>query len=235
MGNQASKLCDFSNIPNAQFIANPLTSPQKQDESFEVIPRLLNLVAKEQFGGSASEDASMHLHDFCEIYDMQIFKNVENDIVKLKLFPFSVRGKSKDWLFSLPNGSINSWENLREAFIKMYYPPVKILQNRNSILYFKQNDNEHVAIDLERLKFMLRTCPSHVVVCSVQVSEARIDSGKARSKIWSSLQVTLWITKTAPNQRLSSMACAYKTICSNIFQHKKLNKMQEPTGDMSQT
>jgi hypothetical protein len=33
----------------------------------------------------------MHLHDFCEIYDMRKFKNVENNFVKQKLFPFSQR------------------------------------------------------------------------------------------------------------------------------------------------
>jgi hypothetical protein len=77
-------------------------------DSVEVSPGLLNLIAKDQFGSSASEDASMHLHYFCEICDMQKFKNVENNIVKLKLFPFSLRGKAKDWLVSLPNGSINS-------------------------------------------------------------------------------------------------------------------------------
>jgi hypothetical protein len=76
---------------------------------------------------------------------------------------FSLRGKAKDWLLSLPNGSINSWDNLREAFIMKYYPPIKILQNRNSILSFKQNDNEHVATTWERLKIMLRACPSHGV------------------------------------------------------------------------
>jgi hypothetical protein len=94
---------------------------------------------------------------------MQKFKNVENDIVKLKLFPFSLRGKVKDWLLPLPNGSINSWDNLKEDFIKKYYPPVQILQNRNIIFSFKQNDNEHVATSWERLKIMLRTCPSHGV------------------------------------------------------------------------
>jgi hypothetical protein len=83
---------------------------------------------------------------------MQKFKNVENDIVKLKLFSFSLRGKAKDWLLSLPNDSINSWNNFREAFIKKYYPHVKFLQNRNSILSFKQNDNEHVATAWGRLK-----------------------------------------------------------------------------------
>jgi hypothetical protein len=84
-----------------------MTSPEIKADSFEVSPRLLNLIAKYQFGGTASEDASMHLHDFCEICDMQKFKNVENDIVKLKLFRFSLRAKAKNWLLSLPNGSIN--------------------------------------------------------------------------------------------------------------------------------
>jgi hypothetical protein len=38
----------------------------------------------------------MHLHDFYEICDMQKFKNVDNAIVKLNLFLFSVRGKAKE-------------------------------------------------------------------------------------------------------------------------------------------
>ena len=84
-------------------------------------------IQKKKFGGSAVEDASMHLHDFVEICDMQKFKNVESDVLKLKLFPFSLRGKAKEWLHSLPTDSIKTWNDLKEAFIKKYYPPVKIL------------------------------------------------------------------------------------------------------------
>jgi hypothetical protein len=94
---------------------------------------------------------------------MQKFKNVENNIVKLKLFPLNLRGKAKEWLLSLPTASINSWEDLKKPSIKKYYPPIKILQNRTSILSFRQNDNEHVATAWERIKNMLRTCPSHGV------------------------------------------------------------------------
>jgi hypothetical protein len=38
---------------------------------------------------------------------MQKYKDVESDIIKLKLFPFSSRGKAKDWLLSLPKNSID--------------------------------------------------------------------------------------------------------------------------------
>jgi hypothetical protein len=84
---------------------------------------------------------------------MQKIKHVENDIVKLNLFPFSLRSKAKEWLLSLTTSSINSWDDLKEAFIKKYYPLVKILQNRNIILSFKPNDNEHVA---KRIKSCLQ-------------------------------------------------------------------------------
>lgn len=96
MGERTTKLCDYTNTPNDQFIARPITNPKIKAASFEVSPGLLNLIAKEQFWGSASEDASMHLHDFCEICDMQKFKNVENDIVKLNYFYFHLEAKLKN-------------------------------------------------------------------------------------------------------------------------------------------
>jgi hypothetical protein len=44
---------------------------------------------------------------------MQKLKNVENNIVKITLFPFSLRGKAIKWLLSLPTASINSWDDLK--------------------------------------------------------------------------------------------------------------------------
>jgi hypothetical protein len=67
MGDQTTKLCDFTNVPNVQYITNPIKCPGIKADSFEVCPGLLILVAQDQFGGSASENASTHLHNFCEI------------------------------------------------------------------------------------------------------------------------------------------------------------------------
>jgi hypothetical protein len=46
MRDQTTKLCDFNNAPNAQFIASPITSPEIKADSFEVSPGLLNLIGK---------------------------------------------------------------------------------------------------------------------------------------------------------------------------------------------
>ncbi|KIO96644.1 hypothetical protein QP38_2402 [Levilactobacillus brevis] len=52
---------------------------------------------KEQFSGLASEDAASHLNTFIELSDMQKKKDVDNDEIKLKPFPFLLRGRAKAW------------------------------------------------------------------------------------------------------------------------------------------
>jgi hypothetical protein len=63
---------------------------------------------------------------------MQKYKDIDGDIIKLKLFSFSLV-KCKD------------------AFIGKYYPPAKIISLRSDIMRFKQFDNEHVAQAWERI------------------------------------------------------------------------------------
>ena len=52
---------------------------------------------KDQFSGTPNEDATSHLNTFVELCDMQKKKDVENDVVKMKLFPFSLRDSAKIW------------------------------------------------------------------------------------------------------------------------------------------
>src|SRR3954470_5161041 len=115
---------------------------------------------KDQFSG-AGEDVALHLNNFIELCDMQKYKEVDGDIVKLKLFPFSLRGRAKEWLQSLPRNSIDSWDKCKDAFIGKYYPPAKIIQLRSNIMNFRQLDNEHVSQAWEHMKTVLKNFPTH--------------------------------------------------------------------------
>ena len=83
--NENTKLCDFTSHNNSGFICTPIASPATKAESYEIKPALLNLVMKEQFF-RVGEDAASHLNNFVELCDMQKYKDVDGDIVKLKLF-----------------------------------------------------------------------------------------------------------------------------------------------------
>ena len=92
---------------------------------------------------------------------MQKKKDVDNDVVKMKLFLFSLRDSAKNWMSSLPRNSIDSLTKYKDVFITKYFPSTKIISLRTQIMNFKQLEHEHVAQSWERMKMMLRNCPTH--------------------------------------------------------------------------
>src|ERR1044071_58507 len=158
--NENTKLCDFTSHNNRHFICTPIAPPATSAPSYEIKPALLNLVMKDQFSG-AGDYAALHLNNLIELCDMQKYKEVDGDIVKLKLFPFSLRGGAKIWFQSLPRNSIDSWDKCKDAFIGKYYPPAKIIQLRSYIMNFKKLDSEHVAQAWEHMKSLVKYCLTH--------------------------------------------------------------------------
>ena len=60
MAQDNTKLCDFSNTNNNDFLSTPI-APLNDAESCEINAGLLNLVMKDQFSDLPSEDAATHL------------------------------------------------------------------------------------------------------------------------------------------------------------------------------
>jgi hypothetical protein len=112
-----TKLCDFTSNKNNDFICTSIAPPALEANFYEIKHALLNLVTKEQFSGASFDDVAAHLNNFVELCEMQQYKDVDGNIIKLMLFPFSLRGRAKDWLLSLPRNSIDSWDKCKDAFI----------------------------------------------------------------------------------------------------------------------
>ena len=60
---------------------------------------------------------------------------VRPEVIKLQLFPFSLRDVAATWFKSLPVGSVNTWEELGEAYMGRFFPPT--LERRGEIIIFK--------------------------------------------------------------------------------------------------
>ncbi|KAK9028101.1 hypothetical protein V6N11_067915 [Hibiscus sabdariffa] len=87
--------------------------PEIEAEHFELKPVMFNMLnTLGQFGGSPAKNARQHLKSFLEICNSFKIHGVSNDVLKLKLFPYSLKDKANDWLNNLPSGSFQSWTKL---------------------------------------------------------------------------------------------------------------------------
>ena len=76
---------------------NIRTGPTLKTNNLEFVlkPSLINMVQATPFSGKAHEDASAHLQNFLEINNTITIKDVAQDIILLRLFPFSLVGRAK--------------------------------------------------------------------------------------------------------------------------------------------
>ncbi|KAL0285923.1 UNVERIFIED_CONTAM: hypothetical protein Scaly_2805500 [Sesamum calycinum] len=82
-------------------------------------------------------------------------------IIRLRIFPFSLCDTAKDWLQSSPAGSITTWATLTQKFLVKYFPPAKTTKMLNDTTSFVPLDRESLYDAWERFKSMLRECPRH--------------------------------------------------------------------------
>ena len=57
--------------------------------------------------------------------------------IKLQLFPFSLRDVVATWFDSFPVGSVNTWEELVEAYMSKFFPLTLTTERRGEIIFFQ--------------------------------------------------------------------------------------------------
>jgi hypothetical protein len=93
-------ICDFS----ASSATNVATEPNviNGDTNFELKPASITMVQASPFCGKDHEDANAHLQHLLEICSTFTIKGVNQEAIRLRLFPFSLLGKAKakQWFYS---------------------------------------------------------------------------------------------------------------------------------------
>ena len=83
------------------------------------------------------------------------------NVIKLHLFPFSLRDTPTSWFESLAYGSVNTWDELVEAFMGIFFPDAFTSERRGEIIIFKQGEDESLYNAQERYEKLLKRCPMH--------------------------------------------------------------------------
>ena len=142
--------------------------PPIEASNFELKPALI-MVQQHQFTGHPSEDPNEHLGKFMRIENTVKLNGVRPDVIKLQLFPFSLRDVATTWFDSLPVGSVNTWEELVEAFMSRFFSPALTTERRREIIVFKKGEDESLYTTWERFKRLLKRRPMHGIDPTTQM------------------------------------------------------------------
>ncbi|GKC29183.1 reverse transcriptase domain-containing protein [Tanacetum coccineum] len=141
-------------------IENAIVVPAVLADQFELKP-LLDFISNNSFFGLENDDPHSHIKRFYQITRTFKINQVPDDVVKLILFPFSLKGAAETCLENKPPNSITTWDNLVSKFLNRFYPHSKTRELRKEITNFQQVFGETFTEAWERFKDLLRKCPHH--------------------------------------------------------------------------
>ncbi|XP_049375590.1 uncharacterized protein LOC125840657 [Solanum verrucosum] len=81
--------------------------------------------------------------------------------MRLRLFSLSLTGEATNWLNELPDDSIRTWAEPKEALLERFFPEAKDLQMKDEIGTHKQLPGEEMHDTWWRFSQKLKKCPNH--------------------------------------------------------------------------
>nr|GEX86493.1 reverse transcriptase domain-containing protein [Tanacetum cinerariifolium] len=89
--------------------------PEINADHFEIKTNLIQLVQANPYHGFERENPHTRINNFKRITSTLKFRDVPNDVIKLKLmmFPYSLEGSARVWYDKEPPNSILTWEDLK--------------------------------------------------------------------------------------------------------------------------
>ena len=146
-----------------------IRQPTVDANNFELKPAFITMVQQHQFTGHPTKDPNKHLGRFLRMANTVKLNGVSPEVIKLHLFPFSLRDIAATWYESLPYGSVDTWEELVEAYLGRFFPPSLTSERRREIIVFQQEEDESLYIAWEIFKRLLKRCPMHAIDLKTQM------------------------------------------------------------------
>ena len=128
-------------------------------EQMVVRPYLVPLLPT--FHGMESENPYSHMREFEEVCNTFKEETVTVDLMRLKLFPFTLKDKAKIWLNSLRPRSIRNWTEMQVEFLKKFFSTHRTNSLKRQISTFSAIKNEKFYSCWERHMEALNACPHH--------------------------------------------------------------------------
>ncbi|XP_051150173.1 uncharacterized protein LOC127264715 [Andrographis paniculata] len=129
--------------------------------AFELKSGLIHLLPS--FHGLADEEPHKHLQEFDVVCSSMKPPGVTDEQIKLRAFPFLLKEAAKDWLYYLPHGSIDTWNDMKKKFLEKYFPASRAAILRKEICGINQQSGETLHEYWERFNKLIIKCPQHQI------------------------------------------------------------------------
>jgi len=107
------------------------------------------------------ENPYLHLREFGEVSNTYNDSNCRMNTIRLNLFPFLLKDKAKTWLQNLRPGSIRTWDEMQQQFLKKFLPSHITNSFKRQITTFTQKPGETFYQYWDKCRDLLNTCPHH--------------------------------------------------------------------------
>ncbi|GJY86271.1 reverse transcriptase domain-containing protein [Tanacetum coccineum] len=151
----ADHLRPMEELLQIPIIGIAIVVPAVLANEFELKIELLDFISNNPFFGLENDDPHSHIKRFYQITRTFKINQVPHGVVKLILFPFSLKGAAETWLGNEPPCSITTWDDLVSKFLNRFYPHSKIRELKKEITNFQQVFGETFSEAWERFKDLL--------------------------------------------------------------------------------
>ncbi|XP_050917630.1 uncharacterized protein LOC127132709 [Lathyrus oleraceus] len=148
---------------------------------FQLHPSTIRQLESKPFAGKINEDANKHLQRFLTMTTSLKIDGHSEEAKRLVMFPFTLSEDAEEWFYSLPAGSITTWQQMETTFLNEYFPASVYIRKRYDIVNFKQKDGETLGDAYKRFKRCLVACPTHNLDATEQMQNF-VNGLKMRTK-----------------------------------------------------
>ncbi|KAH6783205.1 hypothetical protein C2S52_008164 [Perilla frutescens var. hirtella] len=113
------------------------------------------------FYGMPAEDALNFIWEFYAVVQTFPLQGLNEDQLKMRCFPYTLKDRAKTWFMSLPANSLANWNAVYEKFMAKYYSNQKTQDLRAQIVTFTQSPGESFHEAWDQFRGLQQQYPHH--------------------------------------------------------------------------